>query len=523
MPSGIASQWCPRYQLVNSSRAVGDLVDWAGAASLDASDYLLTGCDYCDGGSGSLIHTYASSSAGWAFIWGCSSWEPSNFNPLTETGGCTDSWWPYFSWASTRPYQLWGAVEWGLAPGSPAPRWTCLCSDGSLPGAAGLSSCPSPSRTPTATSSHTSSPSNTATPSMRCAMPPAATRGFVTGSTNGGVFGWSGVCSGVAFDAYAGQRLVLITVPPSAAADGLLIVDTFSGSNFDTEIGVGAAMTDVNSCPSSGGFTCLAAANDDANGLLSRLLISAAPGSTYPVLVTDYQGTSGDYNLSWAYTPPSPRCAASLSGLSGTYAGSTAGYVIPAIGQGSCGMMGYGTSGENVVLITLPTGAVGGGGTMTVDTCGTQWDTELAVAPGERSTSCPSFAGGFICQAANDDDTVGLGICDSRSGSASSLSFAASPGLTYAVLITGYSTNEGAYTLNWRYSPPSQSSTPSKTAAATRPSTPSRTAAATRSSTATKTRTPASRSPTATRTATISRVRATSSKSRSRKAKRAAV
>ena len=59
--------------------------------------------------------------------------------------------------------------------------------------------------------------------------------------------------------------------------------------------------------------------------------------------------------------------------------------------------------------------------------------------------NCPVNQGAFQCIAANDD-ACGVG---------SRVTFAATPGATYAILVTGFGTNAGNFSLRYNYAVPS--------------------------------------------------------------------
>ncbi len=71
----------------------------------------------------------------------------------------------------------------------------------------------------------------------------------------------------------------------------------------------------------------------------------------------------------------------------------------------------------------------GSGGSMTAALCGSAYDTKIGVFTG----TC----GALVCEAGNDDDC----------GLQSSVTWASTSGTTYYILVTGYSTNSGAYSL----------------------------------------------------------------------------
>jgi hypothetical protein len=117
---------------------------------------------------------------------------------------------------------------------------------------------------------------------------------------------------------------------------------------------------------------------------------------------------------------------------------------------GSCGGVTFSpTDSEDLLLITVPASATPGG-VLTLDTCTlTTFDTELVVAAAPGG-ACPANQGAFNCIDANDD-ACGVG---------SRVSLPWVPGNTAAVLVTGYGTASGSYTLTWTYAIPSPTRTP---------------------------------------------------------------
>lgn len=145
-------------------------------------------------------------------------------------------------------------------------------------------------------------------------------------------------------------------------------------------------------------------------------------------------------------TPTGVQCTNMPYGLSGSWTGSTIG------GSGgfggSCGGVSYNAlTAENMLIVNVP-GTAPPGGSLSLDTCnGTSWDTELIVSNALMNAQCPSSASLFTCAAANDDSC----------GMQSRISIPATPGSSYAVLVTGFGSSAGAYTLSWNYGMPTTS------------------------------------------------------------------
>ena len=131
--------------------------------------------------------------------------------------------------------------------------------------------------------------------------------------------------------------------------------------------------------------------------------------------------------------------------LSGSWSGTTTGSNIGF--GGTCNGVSYNSAGgENLVVVSLPMNAPFGG-TLTFDTCtGTTWDTQLVISnPLPQGMRCPTNSSMFTCTVANDD-AQGCG-----SGMQSRVSVPGVPGSSYAVIVAGYGTSSGPYTLRWNY------------------------------------------------------------------------
>ena len=131
--------------------------------------------------------------------------------------------------------------------------------------------------------------------------------------------------------------------------------------------------------------------------------------------------------------------------ISGSWSGTTTGSNLGF--GGSCNGVSYNSAGgESLIVVSLPMNAPFGG-TLTFDTCtGTTWDTQLIISnPLQEGMRCPTNSSMFTCTLANDD-AQGCG-----SGMQSRVSVPGSPGSSYAVIVAGYGTSSGPYTLRWNY------------------------------------------------------------------------
>ncbi len=193
------------------------------------------------------------------------------------------------------------------------------------------------------------------------------------------------------------------------------------GSSYDTEIGVFSG--------TCGALSCVTA-NDDFCGLQSQVTFLTTNGVTYYVLVTGFSSGSGAFTLTRTCTSPIPNdlCTGALPVNCGvTIAGNTSTATPDAVPV--CN--GVNLSSAPGLWYTF----VGNGGTATVSLCGSSYDTELGIFTG----TCSSLN----CVTANDD------FC----GLQSQVTFATTLGTTYYVLVTGFSSGSGAFTLNYSSTP----------------------------------------------------------------------
>jgi hypothetical protein len=196
------------------------------------------------------------------------------------------------------------------------------------------------------------------------------------------------------------------------------------GSGYDTGLGV----RNGGACPGSTQVAC----NDDYSscGTGSQVSFQAAAGTTYYIIVHGYSSYSGNFTLN----------------VTGTACSSANNDVCPGITINStpyshtdntCNKANNYTncvgsaSRDAVYTLNVPTAR-----SITVSLCGATWDTGLGV---RRSGSCP----GTIQVACNDDAT-----CNGASSRQSKVTFSASANTNYYIIVHGYSTYCGAYTLS---------------------------------------------------------------------------
>lgn len=177
------------------------------------------------------------------------------------------------------------------------------------------------------------------------------------------------------------------------------------------------------------------------SGALSGLVSGLTAGNTYLIRVystSSTVGTTTDFTICVGTPPPPPAndecsgaiaiaCDGSASG-DNTFAGNDA---LPGITCGST----TATTGTNRAVWYTVTPA--NSGALTIGVCsGTQWDTYLRVYTG----SC----GAFTQCAGSDDDG-----CSETDYGLSQLTFAATAGTTYYIMLGGFGTAEfGAYTIS---------------------------------------------------------------------------
>ncbi len=226
----------------------------------------------------------------------------------------------------------------------------------------------------------------------------------------------------------------------TAPASGTVTIDT-EGSSLDTLMAVYTG--------NSIGSLSMVAHNDDlnfgANIFTSRVTFDASTGVPYQITVDGYYDSVSQVNdqgrilFTWDQpgSPGSPpandnfAAAQALTGVSGTTSGSNR-WATKEPGEPDHA----GTAGGQSIWYrwTAP-----GGGPVTVDTLGSQFDTVLAVYTGTAVANLTAVA--------SNDDATGITLT-------SQVTFTASAGTTYYIAVDGFLTlggtiREGAVTLNW--------------------------------------------------------------------------
>ncbi len=204
---------------------------------------------------------------------------------------------------------------------------------------------------------------------------------------------------------------------------GMITLSTCSStSNFDTQISVYTGACTALACVASND-------NDPACsnyfGRLSTVSFNSTFGTVYRIMVSGKLSSSGTFTLSATCAtaaPPNDLCAnATAVACGSTTTGSTTGATADAVGTCTTSL---GTAPGVWYTVT------GNGGMITVSLCGSAYDTKVGVFSG----SC----GALVCVAGNDD------FCSLQS----QVTFSSAAGTTYYVLVTGFSTASGSFTMN---------------------------------------------------------------------------
>ena len=190
-------------------------------------------------------------------------------------------------------------------------------------------------------------------------------------------------------------------------------------TNYDSQIAVFSGSCTALACVTAND-------NDAACGRKSTVTFNSTTGTTYYIWVTGVVGSRGNFALSVACSggtgPANDACANAITvACGGSVSGSTTGATADAVGTCTTSL---GTAPGVWYKVT------GNGGTVTASLCGSGYDTKIGVFSG----TC----GALTCVAGNDD------FCSLQS----QVSFNSTNGTTYYILVTGFSTASGNFTLN---------------------------------------------------------------------------
>ncbi|MFZ1785937.1 MAG: reprolysin-like metallopeptidase [Ferruginibacter sp.] len=187
-----------------------------------------------------------------------------------------------------------------------------------------------------------------------------------------------------------------------------------AGTSYDSKIGVFTGTCAALVCVTG---------NDDFCGLQSQVTFTTTLGTNYLVLVTGFSTATGPFTLTRTCAgPANDACFGALPIACGqTITGTTVGATPDAVG--TC-VTALGTAPS--LWYTF----VGNGVPNTLSLCGSAYDTKIGVFSG----TCVSL----VCVTGNDD------FC----GLQSQVTFTPVNGTTYYVMVGGFSTASGAFTLN---------------------------------------------------------------------------
>ena len=197
-----------------------------------------------------------------------------------------------------------------------------------------------------------------------------------------------------------------------ATCNGPVTVETCGTANFDTKIW--ALGGDCN------GYSPLDC-NDDACGLQSRVSFQATLGTTYWIIVGGFNGRQGRFDLLVSCTQSNDRCHTPIQLVEGTNG------PFSNVGAVDDLVWPCGGSAASDVFFTYDATC---DGPITVETCGTaNFDTKLWALGGNCS--------GYIPLDCNDDSC----------GTESRVSFQATQGVTYWIIVGGYDGAQGQFGL----------------------------------------------------------------------------
>ncbi len=203
------------------------------------------------------------------------------------------------------------------------------------------------------------------------------------------------------------------------ACSGNVIIDTF-GSDFDTVLSVHTA------CPSQANPAQVTCGDDTGTGnLYSTVTFNYTAGTRYLINVRGFSTAAGNFVLrinEWQ-TPTNDSCSTPTS----VSAGGT--YPITNCKATTDGPVTSNACGSNMVNDLWYRYVAPAGGTLTLDTCGSAYDTMIQVFSG---SVCPTAASTTLACA---DDTL---ACANNRNSQASVSVAA--GQSYMIRVGGYAT-----------------------------------------------------------------------------------
>jgi subtilisin-like proprotein convertase family protein len=219
----------------------------------------------------------------------------------------------------------------------------------------------------------------------------------------------------------------------TSPVSGTATLASCSQTTVDTKVAVYSG----SSCPPGAAIAC----NDDSCGLQSSVTFPVTSGQVYMFQIGTYPGATpgtGTFTLTATASgggPANDECsnATLISSLPYSHSGNTSA-ALPEFGLTACGTT---YTNANAVWYRY----VGNNAQLEVTTCdsGTTYDTKLHVFRG----AC----GALVCVTGNDDDPTCTAPGFTPPGYRSRLQFCALAGQTYYIMVHGYGTSNGAYTL----------------------------------------------------------------------------
>jgi hypothetical protein len=216
----------------------------------------------------------------------------------------------------------------------------------------------------------------------------------------------------------------------TAPADGTATFDTCSNPNFDTTMAVytGYPLDSLTRVTD----------NEDAagcgTGAQSKVTFQATSQTFYYVQVDGFGTVTGTFTVSWSLgpvpRPPNDSFSGSLpiAGQFGSIGGTNAGATVEASEPATCAFTCTGGPNSTVwYMWTAPKN-----GTATLDVCGANFDTMLAVYTGS--------AVGSLNRVTDNDDSCGL---------QSSITFPVTANTVYRIQVDGWGGATGTFTLVW--------------------------------------------------------------------------
>ena len=214
----------------------------------------------------------------------------------------------------------------------------------------------------------------------------------------------------------------------TAPSAGNATFDTV-GSNYNTLLGIytGSAVNALATIASND--------NSPAGGNTSKATFVATSGTVYMVAVDGSGGASGTAKLNWSLVPGPPANDDFVNAqvMAGPIGQSTPVATASATKESGEPNHAGNPGGKSVWYRWTPTR----GGTATIDTVGSNFDTILGVYTGAAVNALTTIA-------SNDDDpAIGVGVT-------STVTFTAVAGTTYRVAVDGYNSLSGTVVVRWK-------------------------------------------------------------------------